>query len=175
MIRRFREHEGAQLFDLVRDSQDYLHEQYPDLPRAVGENAKQAEGFVRRRIADWLLQQNFTFGVWDNESTELIGYLQVRDVNWSVPAASLDFFLHPAQKEGGYTVEVLARMLRFAFRQLGLEKLNYYVLSDNFAAQRAARKVGFKREGDLRNQFRKGSGFLADLMCFGLSRETYGE
>ena len=71
--------------------------------------------------------------------------------------------------------EVLARAQRFAFRQLELEKLYYKVLSDNYGAQRLARKVGFSREGDLRNEFRKGSGALVDVMRFGLSRETYGE
>ena len=175
MIRRFREQEGAGLFDLIRDSQDYLYDHYPELPGKVGDDAKQAEAFVRHRIADWLLQRAFTFGIWENETTNLVGYLSMEDINWRTPSAQLALFIRPKKKELGFTTEILARTVRFAFRQLQLEKLNYKMLSDNFAAQRAARKVGFNREGDLRNEFRKGSGNLVDVLSFGLSRETYGE
>lgn len=163
------------LFGLIRASHDYLYDHYPDLPELVGEDKQKAEAFVRQRIADWLLQKKFTFGIWENESTDLVGLLQIDHLNWRIPSAEISFFVRPDRAEEIQLLEVVARAVRFAFRQLELEKLTYKVLSDNFAGQRLARKVGFSREGDLRNEFRKGSGTLVDGLRFGLSRETYGE
>lgn len=175
VVRRFREHEGGLLFDLVRASHEYLYEHYPDLPEEIGQDTDAAETFVRRRIAAWLLQEDFAFGIWENETTDLIGYLHIDNIDWKVPVGEMSFFLSPAHSHQGYMTEVVARALRFAFRQLELEKVYYKVLADNYPAQRLARKVGFTREGDLRNEFRKGSGILSDAIRFGFSRETYGE
>lgn len=44
---------------------------------------------------------------------------------------------------------------------------------DNVASQRLARKCGFRREGDLRSDYRRPSGELADTMLFGLTRPEY--
>ena len=175
VIRRFREHEGAALLELVRESQDYLYNHYPALGIEVGTEAATAEVFVRRRIAAWLLQEDYALGAWANDTTELIGYLHLTDINWTIPSANLRFFVHPRHLDAGYTPEILARTLQFAFRQLELEKVYFTVLSDNYTDQRLARKVGFVREGDLRNEFRKGSGVLVDVIRFGLSREVYGQ
>ena len=175
VIRRFRENEGEALLELVRDSHDYLYEHYPHLHEEVGTSRATAEAFVRMRIAAWLLQQDYALGVWDREATTLIGYVHIANIDWRIPSAELSFFIHPQFSNQGYMTEVVARIQRFAFRQLELEKLYFKVLSDNFPGHRLARKVGFKREGDLRNEFRRGSGVLADVIRFGLSRETYGE
>ena len=55
---------GDQLYKLVRDSHDYLYEHYPDLPDEIGRNEDDAETFLRHRIAAWLLQEDYTFGIW---------------------------------------------------------------------------------------------------------------
>ena len=70
--------------------------------------------------------------------------------------------------------EVVARVLTFAFKQLKLEKIALRTLADNAASQRLARKVGFRREGDLRSEYRKPSGALLDMILYGLTREEYG-
>lgn len=175
VVRRFRENEGEFLYNLTRDAQDYLYDNLPDFMKQVGKNPAEAEAFVRQKIAAWLLQREFTFGIWDNESTDLIGFLQLHRIDWSIPSAELTYFFKAEVKDQAYHLEVVARILRFAFRQLELEKIYLKILSDSYKAQRVARKVGFNREGDLRGEFRKGSGALVDVMRFGFSRETYGE
>lgn len=175
VIRRFRENDGAAFYELVDGNRDYLADHFPVLLDEIGTTADGAEAFLRERIAYWLLQQDFAFGIWSNETTELIGFVHLFDLNWNVPAAEVSFFLSKAEEEKGIMTEVLARIVRFAFRQLKLEKLYLKTLADNYRSQRVARKVGFSREGELRNEFRRQSGMLVDLVRFGLSRETYGE
>lgn len=175
VVRRFRENDGEAFYNLIDENRDFLLDHFPILIEEIGNDANAAESFLRERIAYWLLQQDFAFGIWGNETTELIGYVHLFDLNWNVPAAEVSFFLARGQEQQGLMTEVLARIIRFGFRQLELEKIYLKTLADNYGSQRVARKVGFSREGDLRNEFRRPGGMLVDLVRFGLSRETYGE
>jgi ribosomal-protein-serine acetyltransferase len=175
VVRRFRENEGTHLLRLVDDNRDVLQDHFPILIGEITRDDCAAETFVRERIAAWLLQSDYAFGIWLNETTELIGYIHLFEINWQVPTAEMSFFIDRNHVKQGLMTEVLARTIRFGFRQLELEKIYVKTLSDNFGSQRLVRRVGFSREGDLRNEFRKPGGTLADLVRFGFSRETYGE
>jgi len=175
VVRRFRENEGDVLHKLVDDNRDLLQDHFPLLVGELTRDAEAAEVFVRERIAHWLLQRDYAFGIWLNETTELIGYVHLFDLNWDVPTAEMSFFIDRNHVKQGLMTEVLARVIRFGFKQLELEKIYVKTLSDNYDSQRVIRRVGFGREGDLRNEFRKPGGTLVDLVRFGFSRETYGE
>lgn len=175
VVRRFREHDGKAFYKLLYDNRDYLLDHFPFLVAEAGNSKKDAEVFVRECIAEWLLQTRYAMGVWHNETTELVGFVQVFNLDWNVPAAELGYFIDRQLIRQGIMTEVLARVIRFAFLQLELEKLIVKTLIDNYASQRLVRRVGFSREGDLRNEYRLPSGMLVDVMRFGLARETYGE
>ncbi len=175
VVRRFREHEGEVFHNLIFKNRDILQDHFPMLVGEVADSSETTEVFVRERIAGWLLQQDFAFGIWSNESTELIGYIHLFDLNWQVPSAELSFFLDRDHLKTGIMTEALARVVRFGFKQLDLEKVYIKTLADNYDCQRLVRRVGFSREGDLRNEYRKPGGSLVDLIRFGFSRETYGE
>jgi RimJ/RimL family protein N-acetyltransferase len=173
VLRRFREGEGKPLYELVQNNQDYLNDHFPALVSQT-DSAEGAESFVRRRLAAWLLQEDYSFGVWDAKSAQLIGFIRLFDIDWAVPKGELAYFLDRDSTGQGIMTEALGRVVAFCFRQLEMEKLYLHMLTDNYASQRLARKLGFGREGDLRNEFRRTGGTLVDLMRFGLTREEYG-
>lgn len=173
VIRRFREGDGVEFYQLVSQNRSYLEDHFPRLLRDVG-SREEAEAFVRYRLADWLLQNNFAFGVWRRKEADLIGFIHLNEIDWSVPVAEIAYFLDHDFTGQGFMTETVARIIEFAFKQLQLDKLRLRTLSDNFASQRLARRVGFRREGDLRGEFRNSSGVMSDLMLLGLTREEYG-
>ena len=175
VIRRLREGDGAVMSDLTATCQTGLYDHQPRLLNELGEGADDHEAFVRRRIADWLLQRRFSFGVWDTEATVLIAFIEVAEIDWYLARGELRYFISPSYQKESYATEIVARITRYAFLQLSLDKLYFITLADHYAAQRTVRKVGFSREGDLRNEFRRASGNLVDAFRFGLTRETYGE
>jgi RimJ/RimL family protein N-acetyltransferase len=175
VIRRFREHDGKAFYKLLDHNRDYLLDHFPYLMAQAGASRKEGEIFVRRCIADWLLQERYAMGIWSNESTALIGFVQVFNIDWSLPSGELGYFIDKDLIRQGIMTEVLARVVRFAFKQIELDKLIIKTLIDNYASQRLARRVGFSREGELRNEYRLPGGALVDLMRFGFARQTYGE
>ena len=172
VIRRFREGEGNAFYRLVSDNRDRLREVLPQTIDTVP-TKKEAEGYVRRKIAAWLCQEEFCFGVWENESAQLIGYVKIFHIDWSVPSADITFFIDKEYEGKGLMTEVVRKLLRFAFEQLSIEKIRLRTAMDNYATQRLARKCGLRREGDLRSEYRRPSGELVDVMLFGYTKTEY--
>ena len=172
VVRRFREGDGQAFYELLRDNHPRLVDHFPTLLREVND-ADKAECYIRRKLAAWLVQEEFCFGLWENESAELIGKLRLFHIDWSLPRAEVSYFIDQHFGGRGLMTEALKRLLQFAFKQLLVEKLLLRTAMDNFTSQRLARKCGFRREGDLRAEFRRGGGELIDVMLFGLTRSEY--
>lgn len=173
LVRRLREGDGPTFYNLVRANSSYIEEHFPVILEEV-KSETDGEAFVRRRLAHWLLQEEFSFGIWHNDDAVMIGFVSFRNIDWHTPRGEINYFLHQDFAGKGMMTEVLSRMVQFAFRQLQFNKLVLKTLMDNYASQRLARKVGFRREGDLRHEYRRDSGALLDVMQFGLTREEYG-
>lgn len=172
VVRRFREHDGETLHELIQRNYSRLTDYLPAMLQEM-RSKELAEAFVREKLAAWLLQKEFTFGLWDNESAKLIGIITIFNINWKVPLADITFFIDQDFSGKGIMTETLASVVNFAFRQLNLEKLRLPTAMDNYPAQRLARKCGFRREGDLRSELRLQGDELVDVMLFGLTRSEF--
>ncbi|MBV6426715.1 MAG: hypothetical protein KIPDCIKN_01228 [Haliscomenobacter sp.] len=171
VVRRFREHEGKVFFRLLGENSPVLDVQPMVLPPV--NSPEEAEFFVRDCLAAWLRQEAFHYAIWDKESADLIGYVAFSPIDWSLPKAAVTGFIDKDRQGNGYMSEVLLSLFPFAFRYAGLEKLTLLVSTENTAAQRLARKCGFQREGDLREEIRRKSGEPVDLLLFGLTKSAY--
>lgn len=172
LVRRFREGDGAALYELVEDNYSLLYDAFPRTLKEISD-PEHAEFFVRRRLADWHLQKGYCFGIWHNQTTELIGLVRLFHIDWETPKGEVGYFIDREYMGQGLMTEALRIVQQFAFKQLVLEKLLLRTAMENVASQRLARKCGFRREGDLRGDFRKLSGELIDTMLFGLTRSEY--
>lgn len=172
VVRRFRENDGAPFYELVQNNYSRLHDFFPDWARKI-HDPLQAEWHVRHLLAEWLTMQSYHFAIWEKEQASIIGFIQLIDLDWSVAKANINFFIDRDHENQGIMTEALQHLVAFAFQQLQLDKLGVRPPMDNYASQRLVRKVGFQREGDLRDEFRRPSGELVDVMLFGLSRSTF--
>lgn len=174
VVRRFREQDGQLLYRLVQKNYSFLEDHFTtSLEKA--NSLSNAEFFVREMLSNWLLQKSYSFGIWEGEKADLIGVVRITNINWRVPTGELSFFIDYDHSGKGMMTEAMGAILAFAFRQLEIEKLYVRTAMDNYASQRVVRKWGFRREGDLRDAFRKLSGALIDVMLLGLSRTDFEE
>ncbi len=173
VVRRFREGDGPALATLTDNNRVYLSDYFPAILQATL-SRENAEQYVREKMAAWLLQQEYIFGVWENQNARLIGVVQLTHIEWNLPRAELSFFLDQTFTGKGLMTEVLQAVIRFAFAQLTIEKLSLRAAMENYDLHRLARKCGFRREGDLRAEMRKATGDYMDVMLFGLTRTESG-
>lgn len=169
VIRRFRENEGEAFYELLDDNRSRIEDLFAQSVMPIG-SKEECEFFMRRKLAAWLLQKEFAFGVWHNASAKAIGYVELFNIDWSVPKAGIMFFIDREYEGKGLMTEVVGEVLLFAIAQINMERIDLHTASDNFAAQRLARKCGFRREGDLRAYFRKVSGELVDVMVLAVTK-----
>ncbi|MEL7221406.1 MAG: GNAT family N-acetyltransferase, partial [Bacteroidota bacterium] len=93
LIRRVREGDGTDFFELIQANSSYIEDHFPYLVDQI-KDADTAEAFVRQRLAHWLLQQEYTFSIWRNKEADLIGFVNFSELDWEVPRAEISYFLH---------------------------------------------------------------------------------
>jgi len=77
-----------------------------------------------------------------------------------------------ADRGRGVGSEAVGLLLRFAFDDLNLQRVQLHVFADNAAAIRVYEKAGFVREGVLRQAAHIGGKYV-DVVLMGILREDY--
>ena len=172
VVRRFRENDGEIVFELLQNNLSWLSDYHADQINYI-KSKVEAEYFVREKLASWLLQQEYSLGVWDKESAKLIGYIRFFELDKILPKARIEFLIDKSFSGQGIMTEALYSAIDFAFDQLHLEKVFFITLTDDYNGQRLVRKCGFRREGDLRAHFRQKSGDLVDLMLLAITKSEF--
>lgn len=67
--------------------------------------------------------------------------------------AELGYWVAPDEQGEGYATEIATLCVRYAFEDRGLHKLSARVIDWNDASRRVLEKVGFEREGRLRDHY----------------------
>jgi RimJ/RimL family protein N-acetyltransferase len=107
------------------------------------------------------------------DSDQLIGTCQLHSINPVHRSAELQIRLGDVAAQGaGYGTEAISLLLRFAFRDLNLNRVYLHVFTTNLAANRLYEKIGFVREGVLR-QAAHIDGEYVDVDVMSILREEH--
>ena len=131
----------------------------------------QAEAWLAERIG-WGPPSVYGWAMADRASDAFIGTTALFSLSGPLHRAELGYSLMPARQGEGLATEAVRRALDFGFDVLGLERIEADVDPRNLASCRLAERLGFQREGLLRNRWRVGGEF-ADSILYGLLRGEY--
>ena len=136
----------------------------PDLSAAIELQAEIARHFAARTLFQW--------GIAERATGEIVGTCTLAALSPEHRRAEVGFALAQAAWGRGYIAEVLPALLRFAFDVLDLHRLEADVDPRNAPSIRALERVGFAREGYLRERY-----FLndevQDAIVYGLLRREW--
>jgi RimJ/RimL family protein N-acetyltransferase len=86
------------------------------------------------------------------ENDELIGCIFLNDIDFHTRSGHVPVFIGEKSLWGkGYATDARVLMLKYAFYDRGLQRVWARVLEDNIAALKMHEKVGYQKEGFLRN------------------------
>jgi diamine N-acetyltransferase len=122
-------------------------------------------------------RDEFIFGIEAliGEEWVLIGNVGLVKIDWKNRAAALGIVLGEKEHWGqGYGTEATRLMLRFAFHELNLHRVELDVFDFNERAMRCYKKVGFRREGTKRAALFH-DGRYHDVHVMGILREEFLE
>ena len=121
-------------------------------------------GFHRQQMMKW--------GVARRSDDALIGTVTLFNLDQNNHRAELGYGLDRAQWGKGYMQEALETLLTYAFNDLGLHRLEADVDPRNLASIKSVERLGFQREGFLRERWNVG-GEIQDALFFGLLRPDW--
>lgn len=113
-------------------------------------------------------QTEFTFVIRPLYTNEAIGVMMLDDIRWTHRTAWLALGIgEPAYRGRGYGTDAMRLILRYAFGELNLHRVQLTVFSYNAPAIRLYERIGFVREGVYREALLRG-GQRHDLLLYGL-------
>ena len=102
-----------------------------------------------------------------------VGNIKIGPVNWNHFYADVSYFIGDRNAwEQGLATEAVSLVTRFGFERLGLNKCKAGVYSGNPGSCRVLEKVGYRKEGCLRNELMGPDGW-EDHLLYGYSREDF--
>lgn len=171
-FRCYRPGDGATYHQMLQENWEHLYEFMPQSHLEIG-SAEDAEAVLRRLAAEWSSRTLFIFGMWDNASGAYVGESYLANPHWEVPRIEVGYFIVQACTGRGYATEAAQSMVRYAFTEIGVERVDLQCRADNAASQRVAERCGFTLEGRSRRQHRMKSGALVDVLWYGLLRDEW--
>ena len=114
----------------------------------------------------------YNWALADRSDDRFIGTTALFSLSGPLHRAELGFSLARERQGQGLASEAARRAVDFGFDVLGLERIEADVDPRNGASCRLVERLGFQREGLLRNRWRVGGEF-ADSILYGLLRNEY--
>ena len=96
------------------------------------------------------------WAVADIETDHCLGLVSYHDGHIRNKRAAIGYFINPSCQRRGMATEAVSAMLDFCFDELGLHRVQAFVDPDNIPSRKLVEKLGFAREGLLRDHLRVG-------------------
>lgn len=119
-------------------------------------------------------QSLFQWGIARRADDRVIGTCTLADLDASNRRAELGFALARDHWGQGYMGEALTALLDYAFNTLDLRRLEADVDPRNDASIRTLMRLGFQKEGHLRERWDV-NGEIQDSLMYGLLRQEWGD
>jgi RimJ/RimL family protein N-acetyltransferase len=150
-LRRFGRRDVDALTGAVRAS---LPELQQWLPWAhSGYDRDDAAAYVRDSVQAWREGRAFDYAIRGvEEEDKHLGNVSIWHVSRMGRTGEIGYWVRTDRAGTGIATEVTARMAAIGFERMGLHKINLRIAVGNRASERVAEKLGFTREGVLREE-----------------------
>jgi ribosomal-protein-alanine N-acetyltransferase len=132
----------------------------------------EAEAMVERAEAAFAAKTSIRWGLVLRDSGELVGAANLHSLDEQSRRGEIGYVLGRSHWGHGYNNEALTRILDFGFDDLGLHRVEAELDPRNEASARAVERLGFVREGLLRERWIV-EGEISDSLMVGLLRSEW--
>lgn len=151
ILKRFGKRDAEPLLAAVHASLPELSQWMPWAHSQYGRD--DAAGFVRDSQMSWKEGRAYDFAIRRPEATERhLGNVSIWSVSRLGRVAEIGYWTRTEDTACGIATEVTGRMLRVGFDDLNMHKINLRIAVGNKHSERVAEKLGFTREGVLREE-----------------------
>ncbi len=127
----------------------------------------ETEQFLKELLQKCDERLYFPFVIENLETKELVGFIDIKNIDWNIPKAELGCYTDENYAGKGITSKAFSLVVDHCFSHFGFVKLFLRTHESNSAAQKLAEKSGFQIEGKIRKDYKTTSGQVVDLLYYG--------
>ncbi|WP_299766434.1 GNAT family protein [uncultured Dokdonia sp.] len=109
----------------------------------------------------------FPYIIKEKASQKLIGFIDIKNIDWDVPKAELGAFIDADYEGKGIITHHLTSLINTIVQEHGFKKLLCRIAKENKRSIQVALACGFEFEGTVRRDYRTTDGRLVDLNYYG--------
>lgn len=157
--------DGAIIRPAVLESHDELKQWMPWAVNVPSE--EEYEALVRQWHLDYLGRTELKMLLFEKESGHYIGSSGLHGIEWKVPQFEIGYWARTSCVGRGFITESTKAITDFAFEQLGAERVQIRVDTQNLKSVAIPKRLGYTLEGTLRKESRHHlTNELRDLFMF---------
>lgn len=160
-------------FSFIESNRQRIAPYYPVIAKSTPDVESTLE-YIKRRVQRAEKKEYITFVIVDIEAHKIIGAIFLKAIDWKNMKSEIGSFIDEGYEGKGIVSEGLSMAINHCFWVLELNKVFFKIHKDNLRSIRIAEKLGFTKEGVLRQDFRGLDGKFADMIYFGLLKEDKG-
>ncbi len=166
IVRPYQLTDAAALHMAIAQSREHLRPWLPfaDEHQTVEESAEWISG----ARAQWLLREQFALSIWDAATGRFLGGVGLHPRDWDAGAFEIGYWLRADAQGHGFMREAARLVVEMAVQQLNANRLEIRCDARNHRSAAVAERLGFVREGALRNCSRALDGSLRTTLIYGL-------
>lgn len=127
--------------------------------------------FVTERVKKRGDKVYLPYVVEDTNTQNIIGFIDVKNIDWRVPKGELGCYLDEKYTGKGIGKKAFNLFINYCFEELKFNKLFLRTHETNTAARKLAEQCGFEVEGKIRKDHITTSGQIIDLLYYGKIKE----
>src|SRR5689334_19416032 len=138
------------------ESREHLRPWEPEQADAF-RTLDETRDWILRVTADWLLRKRFSMGIWHIQTQKYLGGLGLHPREpdgWSIPAFSIGYWVRASEQGHGYVTEAVRLVTGYALDVLQAQRVEIICDVRNTRSIAVAERLGFVKEGHLRNVWR---------------------
>ncbi len=166
MVRPYRESDAQGLFEAVAESREHIR---PWLPFAdEHQTVEESRDWIIHMTAQWLLREDLILSIWEAATGRFLGGIGFHAHNWDIGYFEIGYWIRASAEGHGYITEAVRLLANYAFHTLQANRLE--IRCDELNARSAAipQRLGFVREGCLRNDATASDGRIRSTLVFSL-------
>jgi RimJ/RimL family protein N-acetyltransferase len=166
VVRPYRVEDAEALREAVEESREHIRAWLPFAD--AHQTIEETRDWITHRVADWLLREDMGTGIFLREDGAFLGGLGLHPRSWEIGFFEIGYWLRASAEGHGYMREAVSLLIEFAARDLLASRLEIRCDARNARSAGVAERLGFKREGHIRNGLHAPTGGMRDTLIFGL-------
>lgn len=171
VIRPYRADDAEGLFVAIDESREMLAPWLPWVHRH--ESAADTRDFCLRSLANWIARTTLEVGVFDARDGRPLGATGFPRLDWTARTFEIGYWLRRSATGHGYISEAVRVLTQFAFEDLAANRVAIRCDARNERSRHVPERLGFTREGCLRNDTLDPTGIPRNTLVFALIPADY--